>query len=56
MKDISKRLHDVTPIITKICELSGAAGASVGVLHRNEVIFTAGFGYRVSVTAITDSQ
>ena len=46
MEDIIRRLHDVAPTITKLCEVSGAAGASVGVLHQNRVIYTAGFGYR----------
>lgn len=46
MEDITKRLRDAAPTITKICELSGAAGASVGVLHQDEVVYTAGFGYR----------
>lgn len=45
MKDIARHLQEVGPTISKLCELSGAAGASVGVLHQNQVIYTAGFGY-----------
>lgn len=32
-------------IITDICNLSGIPGVSVGVLHHNEVIYRASFGY-----------
>ncbi|MCJ1246225.1 hypothetical protein MMC30_003431 [Trapelia coarctata] len=46
MKDVAKRLQEIGPTISKICELSGAAGASIGVLHQNQVIHTAGFGFR----------
>ncbi|KAJ6022068.1 hypothetical protein N7540_007572 [Penicillium herquei] len=38
-------LHDLQPMISKIIEVSGAAGASIGVMRGNEV-WTESFGYR----------
>lgn len=32
------------PIITELLKISGGAGGSVGVLHQNEIIYTAHFG------------
>ena len=46
MKDLLSRLQDAGPTISKICEISGLAGASIGILHQRKVIHTANFGYR----------
>jgi CubicO group peptidase (beta-lactamase class C family) len=46
MEQIIERLEATGPAISQICKLSGTPGASIGVLHDNEVIYTAGFGYR----------
>lgn len=46
MKEIIDRLQALAPIISRICAISGTPGVSIGVLHHNEVIHTAGFGYR----------
>ena len=40
------RLESLSATIEEILRISGTAGASVGVLHENEVVFTKGFGYR----------
>jgi CubicO group peptidase (beta-lactamase class C family) len=40
------RLQAAAIAIPRICALSGTPGASVGVLHNKEVIYTEGFGYR----------
>lgn len=46
MKEIIDRLQALGPVISRICAISGTPGVSIGVLHHNEVIHTAGFGYR----------
>ena len=46
MEEIIDRLQALAPIISRICAISGTPGVSLGVLHHNEVIHTAGFGYR----------
>ena len=43
---LQQRLKDLSPTINEILRISGTAGASVGVLHSNEVVYTANFGYR----------
>jgi CubicO group peptidase (beta-lactamase class C family) len=42
---VSQRLQGLAPTINEILKVSGAAGASIGILHQNEV-HTAGFGHR----------
>ena len=42
---LKKRLDDLTPVIEDIRKISGTAGVSLGVLHQQEVILTAGFGH-----------
>ena len=44
--ELQRRLEGLSPVIERILKLSGTAGASVGVLHMDEVVFTKGFGYR----------
>ena len=44
--DLSHRLKALSPTITEITKLSGTPGASVGVLHQNEIIHIENFGYR----------
>lgn len=46
MKDTLKSLQELGATISKILDVSCAAGASIGVLHHNEVIHTAGYGFR----------
>lgn len=43
---LQQRLKDLSPTINEILRISGSAGASVGILHSNEVTYTANFGYR----------
>ena len=43
---LQQRFKDLSPTIDEILRISGTAGASVGILHSNEVIYTANFGYR----------
>ncbi len=45
MSDIATRLRGAGPTISKIMKVSGAASASIGVLHHSEAIHTAGFGF-----------
>ena len=40
-----KRLKGLTPMIEDIRKISGTAGVSIGVLHQQEVVLTAGFGH-----------
>jgi len=44
--ELIQRLEALSPQITEILRLSGTAGASVGVLHMDEVVYTANYGYR----------
>lgn len=46
MPDLKARLNTLNPVINEICRVSGTAGASIGVLHDNEVVFAEGFGFR----------
>ena len=46
MKDVIQRLQNLKPELSKIIQVSGAAGASIGVLHHGEIIHTAGLGFR----------
>lgn len=46
MVDIQTRLKSVTPIIQELLKISGSAGLSPGVLHQNETIYTANYGYQ----------
>lgn len=45
MKETIERLQALGPVISRISDISGTPGVSIGVLHHNEVIHTAGFGY-----------
>jgi len=44
--ELIQRLEALSPQITEILRLSSTAGASVGVLHIDEVVYTANYGYR----------
>ena len=44
--EMQVRFKDLSPRVNEILRISGTAGASVGILHSNEVIYTANFGYR----------
>ena len=46
LSGMQKRFKDLSPTINEILRISGTAGASVGILHSSEVIYTANFGYR----------
>ena len=46
MKHVAERLQSLSPIITEICQISGNAGMSLGVINRGEVVHRANFGYR----------
>lgn len=46
MKLVAQRLQSLSPAITEICQISGNAGMSVGVVHQGEVIHRTNFGYR----------
>jgi CubicO group peptidase (beta-lactamase class C family) len=46
MVDIQSRLKSVVPIIQELLKISGSAGLSLGVLHQNEIIYTANFGHQ----------
>lgn len=46
MKETIDRLQALGPVIIRICAISGTPGVSIGVLHHNEVIYTAGLGIR----------
>jgi hypothetical protein len=39
-------LKGVRSTISKICEVTGSVGLSVGVIHRGDVIYQDHFGYR----------
>ncbi|XXH02094.1 hypothetical protein Hte_008460 [Hypoxylon texense] len=40
-----EKLAAVGPTIKDICNVSGIAGVSLGILHNNEIVHTASFGY-----------
>ncbi|XXH02014.1 hypothetical protein Hte_008379 [Hypoxylon texense] len=42
---LQARLRALSPTISEIVKLSGAPGASIGILHHGEVIHTEGFGF-----------
>ncbi|KAK0516162.1 hypothetical protein JMJ35_000765 [Cladonia borealis] len=44
--EMQQRFKNLSPTVNEILRISGTAGASVGILHSNEVIYTANFGYR----------
>lgn len=46
MKSVVDRLQVLGPVITEICQKSGTPGASIGVLHEGEIIYTHNYGYR----------
>ena len=46
MKDTISRLGKLGASIWEICKVSGAAGVSIGILHHNEIVHTAGYGFR----------
>ncbi|KAJ5609478.1 D-aminoacylase [Penicillium herquei] len=46
MQDLSHRLSLLRPIINEICEIGGISGASIGVAHQGEIVFSHNFGYR----------
>jgi CubicO group peptidase (beta-lactamase class C family) len=41
-----KRLEALAPRIEELASIAGTVGVSLGVLHHNEVIHTANYGYR----------
>ena len=45
MREPIKHLQDLGTTITKICEVSGAAGVSIGVIHEGRK-YTKGYGFR----------
>lgn len=45
LAQVQARLAALAPTINELLHLSGSAGVSVGVLHHNQVIHTANFGY-----------
>ncbi|KXX77210.1 Beta-lactamase, partial [Madurella mycetomatis] len=46
MKDLTKILSQVAPIVDQIAHLSGVPGVSVGVFHQSDIIFRYNYGYR----------
>lgn len=40
------RLMNIEPVIQKICDISGTAGASIGVLHKGQILRTTNYGFR----------
>jgi CubicO group peptidase (beta-lactamase class C family) len=51
------RLQALRPTLQKICILSGTAGASIGVLHHGQVLYTDNIGYRnVAARTVADSR
>lgn len=43
---VAHRLKALGPTIVEICRVSGTAGVSLGVLHKNEMIHIENYGYR----------
>ncbi|KAL9103693.1 MAG: hypothetical protein Q9163_001287 [Psora crenata] len=46
MRGVVDRLKALSPVIAEICRISGTPGASIGVLHDGEIIFTHNYGFR----------
>jgi CubicO group peptidase (beta-lactamase class C family) len=46
MASIAARVQGLGPAITDLMSISGCTGVSIGISHRNEIVHTAGFGYR----------
>lgn len=46
MTCIVQSLQLLSPVITGICQISGAAGTSIGVTHHDNVIHRANFRYQ----------
>ncbi|KAL8745156.1 MAG: hypothetical protein Q9190_002688 [Brigantiaea leucoxantha] len=46
MGEVVQRLRALIPVISEICQIAGTPGASIGVLHKDKVIFTHNYGYR----------
>ncbi|KAJ5626534.1 hypothetical protein N7528_003961 [Penicillium herquei] len=46
LSSILARLAKISTTANQICNISGVPGASVGILHHGEVIYTDNFGYR----------
>ncbi|KID91966.1 Beta-lactamase/transpeptidase-like protein [Metarhizium guizhouense ARSEF 977] len=44
--DIINRLGDALPLIRQICDISGVPGASIGVFHEDQKIYTTHIGHR----------
>ena len=55
MEDLARRLQGLGPTISNICELSGATGASIGVLHQDQSYITS-FGFRDFGSHITSNE
>lgn len=53
---LATRLRALSPTIHNIVKASGAPGASIGILHQGEVIFTEGFGYYDDVKKRTPDE
>lgn len=45
-QELINRLSLLRPIIREICEIGGIPGASIGVAHQGETVFSDNFGYR----------
>ncbi|KAI0097663.1 beta-lactamase/transpeptidase-like protein [Nemania sp. FL0031] len=45
-KTLVSRIDALSPTINGIINVSGAPGASIGIMHQGEVIYTKGFGFR----------
>lgn len=45
MQNVAKHLQNLEPTISRIFAESGALGASIGVIHQNKIVNTAGYGY-----------
>ena len=46
MAEVEERLQALIPFISEISQISGTPGASIGVLHEGEVVFTHNYGCR----------
>ena len=46
MRSLLDRLQGLSPVIAEICRILGPPGASIGVLHHGEIIYTHNHGYR----------
>lgn len=46
MQQLIHHLRDLYPLLSEVFRISGSAGASLGVLHHGEAIYTANFGFR----------